>query len=405
MRSLLIVLLAAGCARKAESTYAYPAEQSAVGGGFVDIDLYDMEESLDEAPRMAKKESSRGGPYPPPPPPPPAVAGAPSPEPTPQPAEPEAQEAQEAAADRMIHYEGWARLRVTDPEAALDEVVALAEAVGGRTERLSGNTVSIRVPVATFDDTYGRVLGLGDVMDKSVRADDVTDAFMAVDLRAKTLRATQARLVELLAKATDENEKLRLLQEITRVTEQLDAIESQLRTLSDLADMSRISVEAVPREAFGSGGGRPALDGFEWITHLSPFNRGPFWDDKRIGLPVPDGLVALSNKGPFAAESADGAVLWTWRAENDPVGDGAFWIDAVEDRLAEEFAAPTRKDVGGWSCVVLDEPGSDEPYRWQVCAQVQGKWVQVAQAWFPGAEQVERYGAAVDASLKAGGDT
>src|SRR4029079_788180 len=128
--------------------------------------------------------------------------------------------------------------------------------------------------------------------------DDVTEAFTAIDLRARTLRATQARLVELLGKAKEEEEKLRLLQELTRVSEELDAIETQLRTLSDLASMSRITVEAVAREAFTSGGGRPELDGFGWIRGLSPFNRSPGEDPHRVELPVPDGLVGLAPRGP-----------------------------------------------------------------------------------------------------------
>jgi hypothetical protein len=150
----------------------------------------------------------------------------------------------------MVHYDGYAQLRVANPVDLLDEVVALAESVGGRTENLSGRQVSVRVPVAVFEDTFRKVLALGDVMHKTIRADDVTDQFLAVDLRVSNLKTTRARLVDLLAKATDENEKLRLLAEITRVTEELDAFQSQLRTLSDLAAMSRIDNDPVGDAGF-----------------------------------------------------------------------------------------------------------------------------------------------------------
>ncbi len=384
MRIVALVALA-GCAKHAESAY-YPAEDAEYARGGM---AYDAPAAPPPPPRLEAPMEEVMEPSPEP------SQGAPAPTTPTTPEQP--------AADRMVHYEGWARLRVADPEATLDAVMSLAELVGGRTERLSGQVVTVRVPVDTFEESFDRVLELGDVMDKSVRADDVTESFLAVDLRVRTLRATRERLIELLAKATDEREKLTLLQEITRVTTDLDALESQLRTLSDLADLSRISVEAVPREAFSGPRQEPPMDGFEWIASLSPFNRATFGDDKRLELPVPDGLVALSKRGPFAAESPEGSVLWTLRVPNDPIGDADYWVDAVEDRLAEEFASATRSTVGGWSCLEVREPGTDEPYTWWVCAAVDGRHVRVAQAWFPNAAELERYGAAVRASLGGGG--
>jgi hypothetical protein len=343
-----------------------------------------------EEERYSRSEPTKSLPPPPPPPPPgqPADPSAPTSKPAP---------------DRMIHYEGWARLKVANPRETLEAVVAVAESVGGRTEQLAGGTVSIRVPVGRFEEAWDQVLALGDVMDRSVRADDVTEAFTAIDLRARTLRATQSRLVELLGKAKEEEEKLRLLQELTRVSEELDAIESQLRTLSDLAAMSRISVEAVAREAFTSGGGRPELDGFEWIGGLSPFNRGVREDPHRVELPVPEGLVALTPRGAFVAESPDGTVVWTMRVPNDPIGGGTYWIAAVEDRLAEEFSAPVRSRLGEWECLALQEPGNEEPYRWQVCVRPVGRKLEVAQVYYPSPSQVERYAPGIEQALTSGG--
>jgi hypothetical protein len=406
-----------GCAKKAYESPAAAYNQPYGGyyGGdaeyapspSVPMAPLPMAEEMDDSRSMSKGDSGGGGKKsppkpsrapgaPPPPPPPPPPDGMPPTE-VAEPTTPDA-----PAAERMIHYEGWGRLKVPNPRETLDAVVALAETFGGRTEQLAGNTVSIRVPVLKFEEAWDAVLALGDVMDRSVRADDVTEAFTAIDLRARTLRATQQRLVELLARAREEEEKLVLLQELTRVSEELDAIESQLRTLSDLADMSRITVEAVAREAFTAGGGRPELDGFGWIGALSPFRR--YADDPhRVELPVPDGLVALTPRGPFVAESPEGTVLWTQRVPNDPLGAGAFWIAAVEDRLAEEFATPVQTRLGEWDCLSVDEPGADEPYHWQICVKPRGRRLEVAQVYYPSPEQLARYGPGIDQALASGG--
>jgi hypothetical protein len=401
LRSCLVALalLAPACAKQAAPAamrsgaigyagdYDVPAEELA----YAEPSMMPAAPAMAPSPSRGGRKGDDGGYAPPPPPPPPP--GQP-PEPAPQ-----------QAPARMVHYEGYAQLRHANPVELLDEIVAVAEAAGGRTERLAGTTVSVRVPVAAFEETYAKILALGDVMSKSVRADDVTDQFLAVDLRVKNLRTTRDRLVQLLAKATDENEKLRLLAEITRVTEELDAFESQLRTLSDLASMSRISVDAVAREAFANASQRPEMHGFEWIRGLSPFNRGVWGDDKRVPLAVPDGLVALSKTGPFAAESADGVVTWTMRLPNDPVGDAAYWVDAVEDRLAAEFQNPSERTLGAWRCLELDQPGADEPYHWSICARTTGDKLDVGQVYYPSPAMVERYGKAVEAAFTGGGDS
>jgi hypothetical protein len=404
-------LWAPGCAKSAKSEAAYygyaPAPVSGAAGGYGAAAAYDDAEMSRPAARE-EMDYSRGdrksAPMapPPPPPPPPATPGAPPPA---EPAQPPASTLTPAPAARMVHYDGWMQLRVANPRETLESAVKLAEALGGRTERMAGTTVTLRVPVEKFDEGWKQLLALGDVASKSVRADDVTESFTALDLRADTLRATQRRLVALLAKAKDEQEKLQLLAELTRVRTELDALESQLRTLSDLASMSRITVEAIAREAFQAQGGRPSLAGFEWIASLSPFRRQWWEDDHRVDLPVPDGLVSLSSKGPFVAESADGTVIWTMRVPNDPVGSASFWLGAIQDRLASEFAEPQPSRIRAWECVSMQEPGAEDPYRWQICVQPNGNKLHVVQVFYPNHAQFERYGAAVEASLSAGGES
>jgi len=304
---------------------------------------------------------------------------------------------------RMVHYDGYARMRATRPAETLDRIAKLAVDAGGRVDRLADTQATVRVPVDAFEEVWQAVLALGDVLDKRIRADDITEQFRATDLRVATLRTMHQRLVKLLARARSEEEKLALLKQITRVTEELDRTESQLRALRDLASMSRISVDVVPRQ-FGPRRGALTLAGFEWIRTLSPFNRGVYDDDKRIELPTPPEMVSLTKRGPYIAESPDHTVLWTMRVDNDPRGDADFWRTAIHEALASDFEDVEMREVGDWACSTFDEPGSDEPYRWQICLDTARRHVQVVQAFFPGPEQVERFGDRVDAALTGGGD-
>ncbi|MEO0605317.1 MAG: DUF4349 domain-containing protein [Myxococcota bacterium] len=229
-----------GCAKQQSADLALPSViddfSTAPEDAYEDVLAVESEREWGQAKR-ARISAGRSAP---PAPPPPAA--------TLEPVTP--------APERMVHYNGYARMRSTRPRETLDAIAKLATDAEGRVDRLTDTQATIRVPEARFDEVWLAVLELGDVLVKRVRADDVTDQFRATDLRVRTLREMQKRLVRLLSRARSEEEKLALLQEITRVTEELDRTESQLRALRDLAEMSEISVDVVPRELdlVGRGG-------------------------------------------------------------------------------------------------------------------------------------------------------
>lgn len=407
MKTLIYLLLLAlpaalpGCAKKAESSYDYAPPAEAYydddyeddASGFAEAESYKRSEAIGGlGDLMSGGDDARQ-----------ASAPTASPEPTePEPTEPE-QPAAEQPQARKVHYNGWVSLLATDPEQAVAEVVALAEQSGGYVERRTLSEATVRVPVDDFKATWDAALALGDVLDKSLTAEDITDAYLAVELRLKTARATRARLQELLAAATDEAEKLALLREIQRLTEEIDLMESRFRTLAQLAGFSRLTVQVTPRQAYSQGSDRPEISGFHWIRQLSPFRRDVSRSGRPLDLAVPEGLVALDIKRHFVAESADGAVVWSGRIPNDPEGDTDYWMAAIRERLEPEFTGAEVTRVGAFAVLRLLEPGTDAPYRYLVGVRADGRWLELVEVYYPGQEQEERYGEAVRASLLAAG--
>jgi hypothetical protein len=318
------------------------------------------------------------------------VGGEPSPE-------PEA----EAAAERKVHYSGWCALRATRVDVLLDAVSELARSVDGFVENLGSEHVTIRVPVADFDETWDQILTLGEVVDHSLTAEDVTESFLSIDLRLKTARTTRERLQVLLAKA-EEEEKIALLKQIQRLTEEIDRYEVQLRVLGELADFARITVQAMPSSAFSDGEGDVDLTGFEWIRALSPWRSDVTEGSKLLALTVPEGLVALDEKHRFAAESPDGARIWTGRLMNEPRGDTPFWIEAITERIASEFADAEAKAVGDFQVLRLVDPADAEGYRYLIGVRAEGKHLDLVQIYYPTRAQEERYEAAMTAALQGG---
>ena len=390
MRAFVLGIALAGCAK-----HDYPS-------GGEDAEYRQSGNPFGAEGRGSKDDGDYGGypsaPPPPPPPPPPMVA-VDQMEQAPPRSEPAVNE--RAPEVRMVHYSGWMTLRVTQVKEELDRLSQLAKDTGGRVESLSTSAIVLRIPVAKYRETWEAIQAHGDVLEKAENAEDVTESFTAVDLRVKTATITRDRLVALLARAESEDDKILLLQQIQRVTEELDALESQLRTLRGLADYSRITVQVVPKGAFVAGGAvGPDVAGFQWIRELSPFQRYIGADERRLELTVPDGMVELSPRGAFVAESPEGAVLWTGRVTNDPQADAGFWVAAVHERLDRDFASATESDVGDWRCVRFVAEG-ETPYSWDVCVRAGGdeKRLELAQAYYPDDASYQRYRDGVRAAL------
>ncbi|MDH4190584.1 MAG: DUF4349 domain-containing protein, partial [Betaproteobacteria bacterium] len=173
-----------------------------------------------------------------------------------------------AAAERRVHYEGTIKLRATQPQRVLEQASDWVREAGGYVESLTAQRVILQIPAARFRPLYDRLLGLGEVLDKSLSARDVTEEFLDVELRLAQAKATRDRLLALVQKTDDRKEKLRLLREVERLSTEIELLETQMARLRSLIEYSRLTLNVEGRKAFE---GHPAreLRGFDWINALA----------------------------------------------------------------------------------------------------------------------------------------
>lgn len=314
----------------------------------------------------------------------------------PQQPKPEAPQRQQ----RMVHYNGYAKLKVTSPDATIDEAVKITEAAKGYVEARNAGVVTLRVPVAAVLHVFGKLLELGDVVARSLSAQDVTDAFVAAELRLKILRSARDRLLELLTTTTNEQQKISLLQEIQRLSEQITSLEVQVKTLAQLAVFSRITLEAIPKQPHTTS---PVdeLASFRWIHELTPFGRAVANRGDELELEAPKDMVVLDDDDHWVAESADGAVLWTSKRENEPRGDTAFWLGALRERMAQDYPGIEEVTIGQYSFLRITDTG-ERHYRYLVGVMAHDDELNLVEVYFPNAEAEERHSAAVRAAVERG---
>lgn len=164
------------------------------------------------------------------------------------------------------------QLEVRDTEEVAAKVQTLATQLGGyvsgsngqRRDNLMYYSLTLRVPVDRLDEALKAIRGLAvRVNHEHQQVDDVTDQYIDLDARMRTLEATETELRALLAesrqRARKVSEIMEVYQELIEVRSQIEEIRTQLNSFDKLAAFSTINLELVPTEA-----AKPVVDEDEW---------------------------------------------------------------------------------------------------------------------------------------------
>ncbi len=293
---------------------------------------------------------------------------------------------------RMIHYNGFLKLRVSKPTSAINKATAIIKSYGGHVEYLRERTVSFRVPVKNFQKAYKKLKTLGDVLKKTISAEDITDAYSNMDLRLRIAKQTRDRFLELLKRTKNEREKIRLIKQIQRLNEQIEQFKNKLRLLSSLASFSRISLIVVPRENLVKRAGSNEKAGFKWIHKLSPFTRTVANSSSSVSHYVPEGMVKLklNSSRYWIAESPNGVTFISYYRGNNPKSDTNYWVNAIKSRIKSEFSSVKLKNIDKYKILRFTSI-SEKPYIYLVGLKASGGNIYMFEIYFPNKALEKRY--------------
>lgn len=146
-------------------------------------------------------------------------------------------------------------LVVRDTEAAARQVEALASSLGGfvsdvnaqRSENLLEYQMTLRVPAERLTEALGALRKLAvRVEGERLATEDVTDRYIDLDARMRTLKATEDELRELLAESRERQRKVEdimsIYRELTEIRSQIEQIQGQLNAFDRLVALSTLRV-------------------------------------------------------------------------------------------------------------------------------------------------------------------
>lgn len=152
-------------------------------------------------------------------------------------------------------------LRAEDTRAVSEAMQELAAELGGFVGSMSSRrqgevfhySLVLRVPVDRLDDALARIKGMDVELDReTVQSEDVTDRFVDLEARLRTLRATETELQGLLAESRqrdyDVEDVMAVYRQLTEIRTQIEQIQGQLQVLGDRTSLATVHVELHPTE-------------------------------------------------------------------------------------------------------------------------------------------------------------
>ncbi|WP_189188367.1 DUF4349 domain-containing protein [Streptomyces albiflavescens] len=142
-------------------------------------------------------------------------------------------------------------VQVKDVPKALDEARTTAENAGGyvgnetttRDEKGHERTrLVLRVPTERYDQVLADLEGAGKVVERTAKAQDVTDQVVDVESRIKSQRASVARVRELMDQATKLSDVVTLEGELSSRESDLEALLAQQASLKDRTGLATITL-------------------------------------------------------------------------------------------------------------------------------------------------------------------
>jgi hypothetical protein len=213
-------------------------------------------------------------------------------------------EAADAYFERMVIFTAVLRLEVGDIDSAVEGIRLSTEEAGGfiagvSTSKGGGGIVTVRVPQVRFYDVIREFEALGEVEEREVKGEDISETYVDLEARLANLQREEGRLVEILDLAVNVEEVLKVEAELSRVRGEIEGITGEMKYIEGRVELATITVSLVEESAKE----RALLPQVDW---WAPVNTG-----LQALATVTQGLLAMAIfLGPFVAVGVPTYILY-----------------------------------------------------------------------------------------------
>ncbi len=267
---------------------------------------------------------------------------------------------------RKIVYTASLGLRVANKRSATELVNAIIKKHDGFVQRSSLDEITFRVKPDRFDKAIEELEGLGEVTQRNVNSNDITEQYTDIELRLETAHSSRQRLIALMEKTNATKDVIEIERDIRRLTEEIETMKGRLRVLADQVDLATVTVRLEEKFLDQASSPRRQSTPFSWMawtgieTTLAPIAEGTSMS--RHGLfqgpkfqlatpdeaPAPEGFVPLhmTRLVVIAGTPEDFRLRARFfTVPESQKGSIEFWAKAMESELASNRGYLIRKSA------------------------------------------------------------
>ncbi|HRD37711.1 MAG TPA: DUF4349 domain-containing protein [Bacteroidia bacterium] len=112
--------------------------------------------------------------------------------------------------------------------------------------------LTVRVPAKNFDGFLNKILeGVDELDSKNIDIQDVSEEFVDMEARLKNKKQLEAKYQELLGKANNMDDILRIEKEISYIREDIESTEGRLKYLSNQVSYSTLTIHYYEKRSSG----------------------------------------------------------------------------------------------------------------------------------------------------------
>ncbi|MBI4336650.1 MAG: DUF4349 domain-containing protein [Chloroflexi bacterium] len=154
--------------------------------------------------------------------------------------------------ERMITSQGNLTLAVADMGQAMGQVAQVAQQLGGFVVASSRQgdesaSVTVRVPSERFEEAKEALRAIGArVVSESAQSQDVTEEYVDLEARLRNWGAAEEQYLELITRAANVDETLRVQQQLFSVRGEIERIKGRMQYLERTSSMASITVNLTP---------------------------------------------------------------------------------------------------------------------------------------------------------------
>ncbi len=118
--------------------------------------------------------------------------------------------------------------------------VAEAEKVKEKTTKFG--SITIKIPADRYDNTFQSIITMGTVINQSTNGNDITKQYMDMESRLSNLKIQEKTYKDLLSKAQNVDEILRIETELNRIRTDIDIMQGDLKRWDEQVEYSTIYI-------------------------------------------------------------------------------------------------------------------------------------------------------------------